>query len=55
MEAICKFFGSVLGGTGLPLAYIVRESVEIPPGTDPSEGYITVAHDMIARASHGNQ
>jgi hypothetical protein len=55
MEAICEFFGSVLGETGVPLAYVVRENVEIPPGTDPSEWYITVAGEMIARAPHGNQ
>jgi hypothetical protein len=39
----------------VPRAYVVRENVEIPPGTDPSEGYITVAEEMIARAPHGNQ
>jgi hypothetical protein len=39
----------------VPLAYVVRENVEIPPGTDPSEGYITVAEEMIARALHRNQ
>jgi hypothetical protein len=55
MEAILEFFGSVLEETGVPLAYVVRENVEIPPGTDPSEGYITVAEEMIARAPHGNQ
>jgi hypothetical protein len=36
MEATHEFFGSVLGETGVPLAYVVRENVEIPPGTDPS-------------------
>jgi hypothetical protein len=55
MKAICEFFGSVLGETGVPLAYVVRENVEIPPGTYPSKGYITVAEDMIALSSHGNQ
>jgi hypothetical protein len=55
IEAIREFFGSVLGETGVPLAYIVRKNVEIPHGTDPSEGYITVARDMIARSPHGNQ
>jgi hypothetical protein len=55
MEAICEFVGSVLGETGVPLAYVVRENVEIPPGTDPSEGYITVAKEIILRAPHGNQ
>jgi hypothetical protein len=55
MEAIREFFGSVLGETGVPLAYVVCKNVEIPPGTDPSEGYITVAEEMIARAPHGNQ
>jgi hypothetical protein len=30
-------------------------SVEIPPGTDPSEGYITGAEKMIAHALRGNQ
>jgi hypothetical protein len=43
MEAIREFFGSVLGETGVPLVYFVRENVEIAHGTDPSEGYITVA------------
>jgi hypothetical protein len=55
MEAIHEFFGYVLGETGVPLAYLVRENVEIPPGTDPSEGYITVAEEMITRTPHGNQ
>jgi hypothetical protein len=35
MEAISEFFGSVLGGNGLLLAYVVRKNVEIPPGIDP--------------------
>jgi hypothetical protein len=39
----------------VPLADIFHENVEIPPGTDPSEGYIKVAEDMIARAPHVNQ
>jgi hypothetical protein len=55
MEAIREFFGSVLGETGVPLAYVVHENVEIPPGTDPSEGYITVAEEMIVCAPHWNQ
>jgi hypothetical protein len=55
MEAIHEFFGSVLGEIGVPLAYVVRENFEIPPGTDPSEGYIKVAEEMIAHATHGNQ
>jgi hypothetical protein len=55
MEAIREFFGSVLGENGVPLAYVVRENVEKPPDTDPSEGYITVAEEMTARAPHGNQ
>jgi hypothetical protein len=55
MEAIRKFFGSVLWETGVPLAYVVRENVEIPTGTDSSEGYIGVVEKMITRAPHGNQ
>jgi hypothetical protein len=55
MEAIREFFDSVPGETGVPLAYVVHENVEIPPGTDPSEGYITVAEEMIERTPHGNQ
>jgi hypothetical protein len=55
MEAIHEFFGSFPGETGVPLAYVVRENVEIPPGTDLSEGYITVSEEMIARSPHGNQ
>jgi hypothetical protein len=54
MEAICELFDSVLGETGVPLDYVVRENVEIPPDTDPSEGYITVAEEMISRAPNGN-
>jgi hypothetical protein len=30
MEAIREFFGSVLGETGVPLAYDVHENVETP-------------------------
>jgi hypothetical protein len=55
MEAIREFFGSVLGEAGVPLAYVVRENVEIPPGTDPSEGHITFAEELIACDTHGNQ
>jgi hypothetical protein len=55
MEATREFFASVLGETGVPLDYFVHENVEIHPGTDPSEGYITVAEDMISRAPHGKQ
>jgi hypothetical protein len=39
----------------VPLAYVVHENVEIPPGTDLSEGYIIVAEEMITRAPHENQ
>jgi hypothetical protein len=39
----------------VPLAYVVHENVEIPPGTDPSEGYITVAEEMIAGAPMGTK
>jgi hypothetical protein len=55
MEAIRELFGSVLGETGVPLAYVIRDNAEIPPGTDPSEGHITVAEEMIARVPHGKQ
>jgi hypothetical protein len=55
MEAIREFFGSALGETGVPLAYVVHENIEKPPGTDPSENYITITEEMIARAPHGNQ
>jgi hypothetical protein len=55
MEVIREFCGSVLGETGVPLAYVVRENVDIPPGTDPSEGYITVAKEMIACTPRRNQ
>jgi hypothetical protein len=55
MEAVCEFFGSVLGETGVPLAYVIRENCELSPGTDPSEWYITVAEEIIERAPHGSQ
>jgi hypothetical protein len=55
MEVVREFFGSFLVESGVPLAYVVRENVEIPPGTDPSEGCITVAEEMISHAPHGNQ
>jgi hypothetical protein len=54
-EALHELFGSILRETGVPLAYVVRENVEIPPGTDPSEGYIRVAEEMIARAPMGTK
>jgi hypothetical protein len=55
MEEVCELFGSVRGEAGVPLADVVRDNVEIPPGTEPSEGYITVAEEMIAHARHRNQ
>jgi hypothetical protein len=42
MEAIREFFGSILGETGVPLAYVVRENVKIPLGTDLSNGLHTL-------------
>jgi hypothetical protein len=38
MEAIREFFGSFFGETGVPLAYVIHENVDIPPGTILSEG-----------------
>jgi hypothetical protein len=55
IEEIRELFGSVLTETRVPLAYVVRENVEIPPDIDPSEGYTTAAEEMIAHAPHGNQ
>jgi hypothetical protein len=55
MEAIRELFGSVLGEIGAPLAYVVRENVDIPPVIDPSEEYIIVAEEMITRTPHGKQ
>jgi hypothetical protein len=53
--AIHELCGSVLGENGVPLASVVRENIDIPSGTDPSEWSITVAEDIIARSPHGNQ
>jgi hypothetical protein len=48
MEAVHELFESVRGETGVPLAYVVHESVEIPPGIDPSYVYTTFWEEMIA-------
>jgi hypothetical protein len=53
MENIREVFGSVLGETGVPLAYSIRDVVQVPSGLDPADKYITVTEEMITRAPRG--
>ena len=49
-DALKDYFRSCLGETGIPLAYVIRESDAIV--ADPADGYDTVTDEMIARAPH---
>lgn len=55
IEAIREFLRIFLGETKIPLAYVIRDTVELPEGDDPSDGYATVQDEMIRRAPHGTQ
>jgi hypothetical protein len=52
MEAIEEHLRANLGETKIPLAYVVREDIEMPAGADPSAGYILIQDEMIRRAPH---
>ena len=50
MEAILEYLRSCPGTTKIPLAYVVRETVEVTPaGEDVATNYDTVQDEMIAR------
>ena len=51
MESVHKYLRSYLGEQKIPLAYIVRKDDAIPT-INPDGGYLTVQHEMIARARH---
>ena len=53
IDSIKDYLGIRLGRTKIPLAYIVRKEVVVPPAADdPQDDYITHQDEMIARASH---
>ena len=52
VEKIQEWFRGYLGCTGVPLAYVIRESHAIPEGPDPKDNYPTVEDEMIMRAPH---
>ena len=53
MEAILEYLRSCPGTTKIPLAYVVRETVEVTPaGEDAATNYNTIQDEMIIRAPH---
>ncbi|KAI2510107.1 hypothetical protein MHU86_4274 [Fragilaria crotonensis] len=53
METIEEYLRSYLGERKIPLAYVVRKTVEVPDAAnDPSINYPTIQDEMIARAPH---
>lgn len=52
MKAIEDYLTTYLGETGIPLAYVVRRMVALPP--DPDDDYDSIELEMIRRAPHGN-
>ena len=53
MEVILEHLWATLGGTGIPLAYVVCRTHTVPPAAgDPPDKYKTLQDEMIARAAH---
>ena len=53
IEIIEDYFTNVLGTTKIPLAYIIREEVNVPAeADDPEANYTTFTEELIARAPH---
>ena len=56
METILEYLRACPGTTKIPLAYVVRDSVEVvPSGEDPPENYEAVQDEMIAKAPYVDQ
>lgn len=54
MEAIKEYLAQCPGLTKIPLAYVVRDDVEVPAhASDPQTAYTSHQHEMIRRAPHG--
>ena len=49
LDAIDEYLRGCLGVTKIPLAYVIRENIEIP-ANDPPNGYPTKSDELIARA-----
>jgi hypothetical protein len=54
LEDIDNYLIQKRGGSGLPLAYIVREEVHLPL-VDPGYGLPTLLDEMVARGPHFGQ
>jgi hypothetical protein len=53
MDALCDYFSCVLGATKAPLAYVIRDVVEVPPEADnPANNYDMPKDETIYRMSH---
>jgi len=56
IESIVEFLGTFLGETNkIPLVYVIRETVGLPEGDDPSDRYAGRAEEMIRRAPHDSE
>jgi hypothetical protein len=56
MDTIGEFLNAFHGESGIPLGYVIRKTVELPPGIDLTGNptYATPDAEMIRRAPHDN-
>ena len=54
MEAIEEYLCAYLGETGIPLAYVIHKTVDVPEDPDPPTSYPSIQDEMIARAPHND-
>ena len=53
IEAMEEYLRLIPGERRLPLAYVIRPTIELPEGEDPSTGYVTIEDEMVRRAPIG--
>ena len=55
IDALQDYFSCVLGETKAPLAYVIRDTADVPPKAgDAATNYNTPENEMIARVPHQN-
>ena len=56
MDAISEYLCNRLGEKMIPLAYVIRDEVEVPDSADdPATNYESATTEMIRRAPHGTE
>ena len=53
IEAMEEYLNLIPGEHHLLLAYVIRPSIELPEGEDPSSGYVTIEDEMVRCAPIG--